>query len=95
MRAQIAAYDAALRKRFVATKRHTIEVDFHTYRGELERERRTRAARPSRRGCGDAECAAARRAPSRVGQPLGWLITTVLMILSAKVWRLASHSGQR
>jgi len=43
MRAQIAAYDAALRKRFVASKRHTIEVDFHAYRAELEKERKTRA----------------------------------------------------
>jgi len=37
-----AAYDAALRKRYVASKRHTIQVDAHTYRSELERERRTR-----------------------------------------------------
>ena len=43
MRAQIAAYDAALRKRFVASKRHTIEVDFHAYRAELDKERKTRA----------------------------------------------------
>jgi dimethylaniline monooxygenase (N-oxide forming) len=43
MRAQIAAYDTALRKRFVASKRHTIEVDFHAYRAELEKERKTRA----------------------------------------------------
>ena len=52
MRAQIAAYDAALRKRFVASKRHTIEVDFHAYRAELEKERRTRqaGARPARAG---------------------------------------------
>ena len=42
MRAQIAAYDAALRKRYVASKRHTIQVDAHTYRSELERERRMR-----------------------------------------------------
>jgi dimethylaniline monooxygenase (N-oxide forming) len=42
MRAQIAAYDAALRKRYVASKRHTIQVDAHTYRAELERERKTR-----------------------------------------------------
>jgi dimethylaniline monooxygenase (N-oxide forming) len=42
MRGQIAAYDAALRKRFVASKRHTIEVDFHAYRAELEKERKTR-----------------------------------------------------
>jgi dimethylaniline monooxygenase (N-oxide forming) len=42
MRRQIAAYDAALRKRFVASKRHTIEVDFHSYRAEVERERKDR-----------------------------------------------------
>ncbi len=42
MRAQITAYDAAVRRRFVASKRHTIEVDFHAYRVELEKERRTR-----------------------------------------------------
>ena len=42
MRAQIASYDAALRKRYVASKRHTIQVDAHTYRAELERERKTR-----------------------------------------------------
>ena len=42
MRHQIAAYDAALRKRFVASKRHTIEVDFHAYRAELEKERKAR-----------------------------------------------------
>ena len=29
MRAQIAAYDTELRKRYVASKRHTIQVDFH------------------------------------------------------------------
>jgi dimethylaniline monooxygenase (N-oxide forming) len=48
MRAQIAAYDEKLRKRYVASKRHTIEVDFHAYRSELARERkqsRKRAAR--------------------------------------------------
>ena len=42
MRGQIAQYDAALRKRFVASKRHTIEVDFHAYRAELEKERKAR-----------------------------------------------------
>ncbi|MGA8248447.1 MAG: NAD(P)-binding domain-containing protein [Nocardioides sp.] len=42
MRAQIASYDDALRRRFVASKRHTIEVDFHAYRAEIEKERRTR-----------------------------------------------------
>ena len=44
MRAQVAAYDEAIRKRYVASKRHTIQVDVHTYRGELRRERRTRRA---------------------------------------------------
>lgn len=41
MRAQIAAYDAALRKRYVASKRHTIQVDAHDYQTELARERKT------------------------------------------------------
>ncbi|MEO7350973.1 MAG: NAD(P)-binding domain-containing protein [Marmoricola sp.] len=40
MHKQIAAYDANLRKRFVASKRHTIEVDFHSYRAEMHRERK-------------------------------------------------------
>ena len=42
MREQIAAYDAALRRRYVASKRHTIQVDAAAYRAELDRERRTR-----------------------------------------------------
>lgn len=42
MRAQIAAYDAALRKRYVASKRHTIQVDAHKYKAELLRERKER-----------------------------------------------------
>lgn len=42
MREQIAAYDQGLRKRYVASKRHTIQVDARAYREELERERRTR-----------------------------------------------------
>jgi dimethylaniline monooxygenase (N-oxide forming) len=42
MRAQIAAYDAALQQRFVASKRHTIEVDVHPYLAELAQERRAR-----------------------------------------------------
>ena len=42
MRAQIAAYDSALRKRYVASKRHTIQVDFHKYRAELRKERQAR-----------------------------------------------------
>jgi cation diffusion facilitator CzcD-associated flavoprotein CzcO len=40
MRREIAAYDRRLAKRFVASKRHTIEVDFHAYRAEIARERK-------------------------------------------------------
>ena len=43
MRAQVAAYDEAVRRRFVASKRHTMEVDFHSYRAELGKERSARA----------------------------------------------------
>ena len=42
MRAQIAAYDEAVRRRYVASKRHTIQVDAMAYKAELERERRQR-----------------------------------------------------
>ncbi len=42
MREQIAAYDDRLRRRYVASKRHTIQVDAHAYRTELRKERRTR-----------------------------------------------------
>jgi dimethylaniline monooxygenase (N-oxide forming) len=42
MHEQIAAYDASVRRRYVASKRHTIEVDARGYRIELERERRER-----------------------------------------------------
>jgi hypothetical protein len=45
MRAQIRAYDEHLRKRYIASKRHTIQVDFHKYRAEVERERRDGRAR--------------------------------------------------
>jgi hypothetical protein len=48
MRQQIAAYDASLRKRFVASKRHTIEVDFHSYRAEIARERKRSRKRAGR-----------------------------------------------
>jgi hypothetical protein len=48
MRREIASYDAGLRKRYVASKRHTIEVDFHAYRAELAKERkRARRQAPS------------------------------------------------
>ncbi len=49
MRRQIATYDANLRKRFVASKRHTIQVDFHTYRAEIIRERKRSHRRAPRR----------------------------------------------
>lgn len=39
MRRQIRAYDAQLRKRYVASKRHTIQVDFHSYFAEIVAER--------------------------------------------------------
>ncbi|QZY29027.1 flavin-containing monooxygenase [Nocardioides coralli] len=42
MRREVAAYDAAMRRRYVASKRHTIEVDVRAYLQDLERERRTR-----------------------------------------------------
>lgn len=45
MREQIATYDEDLRRRYVASKRHTIEVDFHKYYVEIERERRASRAR--------------------------------------------------
>ena len=40
MRKEIAAHEKAMRKRFVASKRHTIEVDFHPYLREIRRERK-------------------------------------------------------
>ena len=48
MHRQIRDYDQRLRKRYVASKRHTIQVDFHAYLTELRRERR--AARDRRTG---------------------------------------------
>ena len=40
MVSEIAAHEKAMRKRFVASKRHTIEVDFHPYLREIRRERK-------------------------------------------------------
>jgi hypothetical protein len=40
MRAQIADYDRRLQRRFVSSKRHTMEVDFHAYRNEIAKERK-------------------------------------------------------
>ena len=45
MRDQIREYDEQVRKRYVASKRHTIQVDFHKYFAEVERERRASRAR--------------------------------------------------
>ena len=45
MLGQIQEYDEAVRKRYVASKRHTIQVDFHKYLAEIERERRASRAR--------------------------------------------------
>jgi dimethylaniline monooxygenase (N-oxide forming) len=40
MRSQIAGEEAKMRKRFVASKRHTVEVDFYPYLREIRRERK-------------------------------------------------------
>jgi len=40
MRAEITAYEKWLSKRFVSSKRHTIEVDFHPYLRVIRRERK-------------------------------------------------------
>jgi len=40
MRKEIAAYERWMDKRFVSSKRHTIEVDFHPYLREIKRERK-------------------------------------------------------
>jgi hypothetical protein len=45
MREEIVAYERKMRKRYVASKRHTIEVDFHPYLREIRRERRRAAQR--------------------------------------------------
>jgi dimethylaniline monooxygenase (N-oxide forming) len=40
MRAEISEYERRMRERFVASKRHTIEVDFHPYLRQIRRERK-------------------------------------------------------
>ena len=47
MRRQIRVYDERVEKRYVASKRHTIEVDFHKYRAEIAKERRAARDRVS------------------------------------------------
>jgi len=46
MKREIAREERKQRKRFVASKRHTVEVDFHPYLREIRRERK-RAAQPA------------------------------------------------
>jgi hypothetical protein len=62
MRRQIRVYDERLRKRYVASKRHTIQVDFHSYFAEIERERRT---------CRERAGTVPRSVRSRVSERLG------------------------
>jgi cation diffusion facilitator CzcD-associated flavoprotein CzcO len=45
MRKEIEAEERKMRKRFVASKRHTVEVDFHPYLREIRRERKLAAQR--------------------------------------------------
>ncbi len=62
MKKVIEREDRRLRKRYVASKRHTIQVDFHRYLAEVQRERRAsreRVSGPTRRA----------RLPRRVAGP--------------------------
>jgi len=43
MRQEIASEEGKMRKRFVASKRHTVEVDFYPYLREIQRERKQAA----------------------------------------------------
>jgi thioredoxin reductase len=45
MRQEIAVAERKMRKRYVASKRHTIQVDFHPYLREIRRERKQAAQR--------------------------------------------------
>jgi hypothetical protein len=45
MRAEISVTEKKMRKRYVASKRHTIQVDFQPYLRELRGERRKAAQR--------------------------------------------------
>jgi thioredoxin reductase len=47
MRKEVRDYERWLGKRFVASKRHTIEVDFHPYLRAIGRERTRRSAQPA------------------------------------------------
>jgi dimethylaniline monooxygenase (N-oxide forming) len=46
MKREVAKEERKMKKRFVASKRHTVEVDFHPYLREIRRERK-RAAQPA------------------------------------------------
>ena len=59
MRREIAAYHRALHKRYVRSKRHTIQVDFLEHLAELKKERKAGAARNGAR----ASCPPRRRSP--------------------------------
>jgi hypothetical protein len=50
LRRDIASDQAAMRKRYVASKRHTIQVDFDDYLYALDAERRSGAERAGARG---------------------------------------------
>jgi hypothetical protein len=50
MTADIRREDRRMRRRYVASDRHTIQVDFDTYRFDLRRERRRGAARAAAAG---------------------------------------------
>jgi flavin-binding monooxygenase-like protein len=43
---EIADYERWMAKRFVSSKRHTVEVDFHPYLRTIDRERKRRSAQP-------------------------------------------------
>jgi thioredoxin reductase len=45
MRREVESEERKMRKRFVASKRHTVEVDFHPYLREIRRERKLAAQR--------------------------------------------------
>jgi cation diffusion facilitator CzcD-associated flavoprotein CzcO len=45
MREEIAAYESKMRRRYVASKRHTVQVDFHPYLREIRKERKRAAER--------------------------------------------------
>ncbi len=61
MRKEIADYERWIRKRFVTSKRHTIEVDFHPYLRQIRREGRAGHGRERTTGADWARAALGRR----------------------------------